>query len=122
MPGESGRDRGRDCTTTTQGGLVWAGRGAFCERTLTKTTGELALPMEPGMAVALCGMGRVTVSLSMWLRRLSCQELGGQMKDVSFGRMDFFLPGPPSQPLLGMERRLTDGVPHEDTMEGGGHC
>lgn len=65
---------GTDCATTTQGGLV----GAFCERTLKKTTGKVVLPMEPGMAVALCGLGRVTVTLSMWLRRLSCPELGSE--------------------------------------------
>lgn len=65
--------------------------GVFYERTLKKTTGKLH-----GVAHGAwhgCGvvwMGRVTVSLSMWLRRLLCQELGGETKDVSFGRIDFF--------------------------------
>lgn len=89
VPRKSGRGRKRDCATTTQGELVWAGREAFCDRTLKKT-GKLVLPTEPGMAVVLCGLGKVTVSLSLWLRRLLSQELGGEMKHVSFGRTDFF--------------------------------
>lgn len=89
VPRTSGRGRRRDCATTTRGEL-WAGREAFCERTLKKTTGKVVLPTEPGMAVVLCGLGRVTVSLSLWLRRLLCQELGDEMKEVSFGRTELF--------------------------------
>lgn len=90
VPRKSGRGRRKDCATTTQGELVWAGREAFCERTLKKTTGKLVLPTEPGMAVVWCGLGRVSASLSLWLRRLLCQELGGEVGDVSFGRTDVF--------------------------------
>lgn len=55
------------------------------------------------MALVLYGMGKVTVPPLIWLRRLLCQELGGEIKDAFFGRIDFFLPGPPSHSLLGME-------------------
>lgn len=68
--------------------------GPFCERTLKKTTGKVVLPMEPGMAVALCGLGRVTVTLSMWLGRLSCQELDSEDEGCFIweNRLVFFFP------------------------------
>lgn len=48
------------------------------------------------------GSGVVSAPL-IWLRGLLCQELGGEIKDAFFGRIDSFLPGPPSHSLLGME-------------------
>lgn len=55
-----------------------------------------------GCGAVWSGVGD-SVPLSV-VERLLCHRLGGEMKDVSFGRIDFFfLPGPPFHSLLGME-------------------